>query len=467
MGRIKRLAKIFTIILIIVGGGNAAFGYSNNPQVINDAKVYIDGVQFQTKEAFYNLDGTTLVPMRALFEKLGAEVTWNQNTQTVVATTDGKTIELGINKNVALVNGKEQVLPIEASLIDGTTYIPLRFIAEALIYEVDWNNTHKVISIIDTKIIDQQKELKVYKSSSYLESDYIEIEIINNEKISVNGRTDLDKTDWLFNLESNTRKSNIIKEYKKIKSNNTYEGAFSLKNKLKDGDYKISIYFKDNSDSMYWSYYWDIPLRYENGEIFFPISPVYKNNYLKFKKNSVLDPKNYLSITINNEFERKQIEDLANEIIKDAKSNYDKLIKINDWIAQNIYYNWDGYLAGEHGRTDPYGTLEARKSVCQGYAELTNVMLRSIGIPSRLVSGHALGVSASGNYWDSVNHTDSNHAWNEAFVDGRWIILDTTWNSGNKYEDGIYKEGAMGYRYFDPNLEVFSYNHKIMNIHEE
>lgn len=467
MVKVKKLAKIFIIILMIVGGSNAVYGYSSNPQVINDAKVYIDGVEFQTKEAFYNLDGTTLVPMRAFFEKLGAEVTWNESTQTVVATTNERIIEMGINKNIALIDGKEHSLPVEASLIDDTTYIPLRFMAEALIFEVDWNMAHKVISIIDTKIIDQQQELKVYKSSSNLELDYVEMEIINNEKISVEGRTDLDKTDWLFKLESNTKKSSVIEEFNKIKSNNTYEGSFSLKNKLKNGDYNIGIYFKDNSERMYWGYYWDIPLRYEDGEIFFPISPVYKNNYLEFMKNSVLDPNSYLDIAINNEFERKQIEDLANEIVKDAKSDYDKILKINEWVAQNIYYDWDGYLSGKRGRTDAYGTLEDRKSVCQGYAELTNAMLRSVGIPSRLVSGHALGVSASGAYWDSVDHTNSNHAWNEAFVDGRWIILDTTWNSGNIYENGTFKEEDMQYTYFDPTLEVFSYTHKIMDIRDK
>jgi transglutaminase-like putative cysteine protease len=167
-----------------------------------------------------------------------------------------------------------------------------------------------------------------------------------------------------------------------------------------------------------------------------------------------------LNVAIKNESERKQIEDLANKITKDAKSDYEKILKINDWVAQNIYYNWDDYTTGTYGRTDAYGTLESRKSVCQGYAELTDALLRVVGIPSRLVTGYALGIGTSGE-WNDVNHTQPNHVWNEVFVDSRWIILDTAWNSGNKYENKTFNEGTMNYRYFDPSLEVFSYTHKI------
>lgn len=91
-------------------------------------------------------------------------------------------------------------------------------------------------------------------------------------------------------------------------------------------------------------------------------------------------------------------------------------------------------------------------------------MLRSAGIPSRLITGHALGVSASGGYWKDVDHTKSNHAWNDAYVDNRWIIIDTTWNSGNKYENEIFKKDSIKYRYFDPSLEAYSYTHKILEI---
>lgn len=467
----KALIIILIITSIIVGGRGLVFADSTSPQPMEDVKVYIDGIQFQGNEDFYNFNGTSLVPMREFFEKLGAIVTWKQETQTVIATTSERRIELVINQKTAKINGKDQALLEEARLIKNTTYAPLRFIAEALMYEVDWNGTNKIISIIDTKTIREEKQSKVYESSLFFDTDYVKIEIINNQKISVKGRTDLEKTDWLFLIESLDKEnkfkvtsSEIIKEYKKVKANNIYEETFALTNKLIEGDYELSIYFKDKSENMYWSYYWNIPLKYEAGQVFFPTSPVYENNYLEFMKNSVIEVENYLDINIKNESERKQIEELAKEITKGAKSDYEKLRKINDWLAQNIYYDWDAYMSRTYGKTDAYGTLKARKSVCQGYAELTNALLRAVGIPSRLVSGHALGVDSSGRYWDEVDHRKANHAWNEAFVDSRWVVLDTTWNTNNKYENGTFKKGKMNYKYFDPSLEVFSYTHKIINI---
>ncbi|MFO7295551.1 MAG: transglutaminase-like domain-containing protein [Clostridia bacterium] len=73
------------------------------------------------------------------------------------------------------------------------------------------------------------------------------------------------------------------------------------------------------------------------------------------------------------------------------------------------------------GRTDAYGTHVARRSVCQGYAGLTNVLLGIAGIPNRVVSGHTIWKDYEDG--DEVDHSVSDHAWNEAFTCGRWVIV--------------------------------------------
>ena len=53
----------------------------------------------------------------------------------------------------------------------------------------------------------------------------------------------------------------------------------------------------------------------------------------------------------------------------------------------------------------------------------------------------------------------ANHAHAEAFVDGKWVVMDPTWDSNNKYENGEYNYETSVIRYFDATLEFLSYTH--------
>ncbi|MDR0957642.1 MAG: transglutaminase domain-containing protein, partial [Clostridiales bacterium] len=113
--------------------------------------------------------------------------------------------------------------------------------------------------------------------------------------------------------------------------------------------------------------------------------------------------------------------------------------------------------------------LKNRRSVCQGYASLVAAMLRAVDIPAKVISGYALGVSADSGWSDSVILSETtNHAWNEAFIDNRWVIIDATWDSGNKWENGTKTEstGMLFRKYFDPTLVAFSVDHKIKDYDE-
>lgn len=461
MPMFKKSLIIVIAILIIISGNQIVFANSG-PTVMENVEIFINGNQFKTDKEIYNLGGTIMVPMKAALEAFGDDMGWIGQTKTARGTFGDESMELSISNDKMRIHKGVKTTWMEPYLIQNDAYVPLRFIAELLVYEVNWDSESRIINMDNTEIKAVEK-LKTYKSSSEFKDDYIKIEIVNNEKLHVKGQSALNKEKWLLEIKDEKNET-VMKEYKNVKTGGLYKDDFYIKDKLNSGEYKLNIYFKAPSDKLYWSYYWDIPFRYENSDMFFPISPVYVNNRRQRNKNNVLEPENFLDITIADKSEKIEIEGLAKEITKDADSDYDKLLRINDWVAQNIYYDWDAYLEKSYGRTDAYGTYKSKKSVCQGYAELTNALLRSIGIPARIVTGHALGVSANNRYWDRVNHEGTNHAWNEAFVDGRWIILDTTWNSGNKFENGEFIKGNMRYRYFDPNLETFSYTHKIMGI---
>ena len=106
--------------------------------------------------------------------------------------------------------------------------------------------------------------------------------------------------------------------------------------------------------------------------------------------------------------------------------------------------------------------INNRKAVCKGYAYLYASMMRSIGIPCNIVSGYALGLDGV-NKWSELEDTKTqNHAWNEVYVDGKWIIVDTTWDCGNRVDGGKEIKEGTSHIYFDANIEYFSANHKIM-----
>ncbi|OAB47364.1 stalk domain-containing protein [Paenibacillus antarcticus] len=109
---------------------------NNEPQHI---QVYIEGHKQTYAQAPVNVGGNILVPFRAIFQSLGATVKWNNSTQMVTATREGKTIILTMGSKIAYVNGVPITLSAAPQLINGSTMVPIRFVSEALGGIVEWN----------------------------------------------------------------------------------------------------------------------------------------------------------------------------------------------------------------------------------------------------------------------------------------------------------------------------------------
>lgn len=105
----------------------------------------------------YIKGGRTVVPVRAITEELGADLLWDEGTQTVTitmegsSTTTGTAIVLGINSRVVTVDGEAQTLDTAAEITNGRTYVPLRFIAETFGLDVDWDEGTETIDIEETE----------------------------------------------------------------------------------------------------------------------------------------------------------------------------------------------------------------------------------------------------------------------------------------------------------------------------
>lgn len=117
--------------------------------IFNDGggvRVKLDGMEIPFDTEPLVQDGRTLVPLRAIFEALGATVDWNGDTQTVTSTKDGTTISMTIGKAEMHKNGEVKKLDVAPQIVGGRTLVPVRAIAESFDIAVDWNgDTNTVI----------------------------------------------------------------------------------------------------------------------------------------------------------------------------------------------------------------------------------------------------------------------------------------------------------------------------------
>jgi len=95
-----------------------------------------------------NPSGNTLVPVRGLYENLGAQVTWNDGNRTAIIQQGAQVITLTIGSDQLTVNGRSSKMPEAARIINGRLYLPLRAVAEQLGFQVNWNAANKQITVI-------------------------------------------------------------------------------------------------------------------------------------------------------------------------------------------------------------------------------------------------------------------------------------------------------------------------------
>jgi len=119
----------------------------NTAYVDNGTAVVLDGHTLSFDVSAQMIGGRTMLPLRAIFEQMGADVEWNAATQTATATKGGTVVVLTVGSVSPTVNGV--VVPIDQPgiIIDGRTLAPLRFVAEAFGGTVEWDAATQTATI--------------------------------------------------------------------------------------------------------------------------------------------------------------------------------------------------------------------------------------------------------------------------------------------------------------------------------
>ena len=98
------------------------------------------------------VQGRFLVPMRGIFEALGATVHWDGDTRTVTGTKGDISVKLTIDSKITTVNNKKVELDVPATVIEGRTFVPARFISESLGANVEWDGERREAIITGEEI---------------------------------------------------------------------------------------------------------------------------------------------------------------------------------------------------------------------------------------------------------------------------------------------------------------------------
>ncbi len=139
------MKKIISLLLVLV---IAAVSFVAPVMAEETAiSVLLDGEYIAFDVAPTIIEGRTMVPVRAVFEALGATVDWQQETQKVVSHKGETDVTLTINDKTLYKNGEAVVLDVPAQLIDSRTLVPVRAISEAYGCYVDWNDWTKTVLI--------------------------------------------------------------------------------------------------------------------------------------------------------------------------------------------------------------------------------------------------------------------------------------------------------------------------------
>ena len=113
----------------------------------NQISIVINGKRLNFSQAPYMANNTTMVPMRVIFEALGADVNYDSASQKITATKGDTVIELVLGQKTAKKNGESIALDAAAVTKNGNTMVPLRFVAEALQAQVNWDGATQTVSI--------------------------------------------------------------------------------------------------------------------------------------------------------------------------------------------------------------------------------------------------------------------------------------------------------------------------------
>ncbi|WP_135547755.1 copper amine oxidase N-terminal domain-containing protein [Paenibacillus cymbidii] len=126
------LALLLASVSVMPAGAASAAG-----EIQKSVAVTVNGSKLEVEA--YLIDGRTMVPLRAIFERLSATLEWEPTTRSITAVKGSTVVHLQIDNVEATIDDRTSTLDVPPLLVNGSTFVPLRFVSEALGAAVDFD----------------------------------------------------------------------------------------------------------------------------------------------------------------------------------------------------------------------------------------------------------------------------------------------------------------------------------------
>ena len=329
--------------------------------------------------------GTTLVPLRAIFQSLGATVDWDNETRTVTAVKGDIILKLQVGSQTAYRNGQPLNLLVPGKVIQGSTMVPLRFVSEALDAKVNWDSSGIITITSPSQSFDGKVNIVPVKR------------VVNSDPL----------------YEA------ILAGLEEVKDS----AVFDLDNKYQYDVKKVEDISKqvleDHPDLSYINF---VEVKIKTG----PVTRAEIKYDYSFPTEKVKE--------MIKAVEAKSRE-IINEVIKPSMSDLEKEKALHDYVVLNTAFDYINYKNNTIPKESysAYGVLIKGVGVCQGYASAMHKLLNMAGVEAKFITGTG-----------KVENRSEPHGWNLVKINGQWYHLDTTWD-----DPAPDRPGKVSYKYFN------------------
>ncbi|MDP4180008.1 MAG: copper amine oxidase N-terminal domain-containing protein [Bacillota bacterium] len=228
--KIVLIMSTIAIALSFASLSSASSKINEDPKV----KIIIDGKMNKYSKTPINYNGRTMLPFREVLTNLGVQnddehIAWNSSDRSVTLTKDDVKVYLKIGSKNATINSQTQALDVEPVIYKGNTYIPARFVSQALGKKVVWDDSSKSVIIRDEQGYNETKTIldksnAATKDVSRMKSDFtadMKMKIAGQSmSMKMDGKMEIDVKDMIMHLDSNVSGMGINTKMEEYFANN-------------------------------------------------------------------------------------------------------------------------------------------------------------------------------------------------------------------------------------------------------